>query len=146
MYNVLNVRLLPPLLPPPLVCVLPCLPPPVPHCLLPPSCCSFEDYKLTTEWLLNQTSHRPKIAVICGWGLGLLADGVSNKQIFRYQDVPNFPVSTGQLQHRPLLAVLHVYLLFNVVNIQTELQTLCDICSLPTFLPYSSAFLNITNI
>ncbi|XP_075995009.1 purine nucleoside phosphorylase 4b [Genypterus blacodes] len=57
-------------------------------------CCSFEDYKLTTEWLLNQTSHRPKIAVICGWGLGLLADGISNKQTFRYQDVPNFPVST----------------------------------------------------
>ncbi|XP_022625975.1 purine nucleoside phosphorylase-like, partial [Seriola dumerili] len=61
-----------------------------------PSCCSFEDYKLTTEWLLNQTSHRPKVAVICGSGLGLLADGAANKQIFRYQDIPNFPVSTVQ--------------------------------------------------
>ncbi|KAG7218834.1 hypothetical protein INR49_019676 [Caranx melampygus] len=59
-------------------------------------CCSFEDYKLTTEWLLNHTSHRPKVAVICGSGLGLLADGAANKQIFKYQDIPNFPVSTVQ--------------------------------------------------
>ncbi|XP_029957955.1 purine nucleoside phosphorylase 4b [Salarias fasciatus] len=57
-------------------------------------CCSFEDYKLTTEWLMNQTSLRPKVAVICGSGLGLLADRVANKQAFRYQDIPNFPVST----------------------------------------------------
>uniref|UniRef100_A0A3Q3B1P2 Purine nucleoside phosphorylase n=1 Tax=Kryptolebias marmoratus TaxID=37003 RepID=A0A3Q3B1P2_KRYMA len=57
-------------------------------------CCSFDDYKLTTEWLLNQTNHRPKVAVICGSGLGLLADGATNKQTFRYQDIPNFPVST----------------------------------------------------
>lgn len=60
------------------------------------SCCSFDDYKLTTEWLLNQTSHRPKVAVICGSGLGLLADGATGKQTFRYQDIPNFPVSTGE--------------------------------------------------
>ncbi|XP_075901901.1 purine nucleoside phosphorylase 4b [Nelusetta ayraudi] len=57
-------------------------------------CCSFDDYKLTTEWLLQQTHHRPKVAVICGSGLGLLADGAANKKTFRYQDVPNFPVST----------------------------------------------------
>uniref|UniRef100_A0A1A8CQR8 purine-nucleoside phosphorylase n=1 Tax=Nothobranchius kadleci TaxID=1051664 RepID=A0A1A8CQR8_NOTKA len=57
-------------------------------------CCSFEDYKMTTEWLLNQTNHRPKVAVICGSALGLLADGATNKQTFRYQDIPNFPVST----------------------------------------------------
>uniref|UniRef100_A0A672F682 Purine nucleoside phosphorylase n=1 Tax=Salarias fasciatus TaxID=181472 RepID=A0A672F682_SALFA len=64
------------------------------------SCCSFEDYKLTTEWLMNQTSLRPKVAVICGSGLGLLADRVANKQAFRYQDIPNFPVSTGE-SHAP---------------------------------------------
>ncbi|KAG7470007.1 hypothetical protein MATL_G00134750 [Megalops atlanticus] len=57
-------------------------------------CCSFDDYKLTTEWLLSKTRHRPKIAVICGSGLGLLADCVTNKQSFYYKDIPNFPVST----------------------------------------------------
>ncbi|XP_016428090.1 purine nucleoside phosphorylase-like [Sinocyclocheilus rhinocerous] len=57
-------------------------------------CCSFDDCKLTTEWLLSRTRHRPKIAIVCGSGLGLLADSVSNKQTFRYEDIPNFPVST----------------------------------------------------
>ncbi|XP_067365285.1 purine nucleoside phosphorylase 4b isoform X2 [Channa argus] len=57
-------------------------------------CCSFEDYKRTTEWLLDQTNHRPKVAVICGSGLGLLADGAAHKQTFSYKDIPNFPVST----------------------------------------------------
>uniref|UniRef100_A0A3Q3E3L2 Purine nucleoside phosphorylase n=4 Tax=Labrus bergylta TaxID=56723 RepID=A0A3Q3E3L2_9LABR len=64
------------------------------HCKGNSCSCSFEDYKLTTQWLLNHTSHRPKVAVICGSGLGLLADGAANKQTFRYQDIPNFPVST----------------------------------------------------
>ncbi|XP_041961751.1 LOW QUALITY PROTEIN: purine nucleoside phosphorylase 4b [Alosa alosa] len=57
-------------------------------------CCSFEDCKLTTDWLLSRTRHRPKIAVVCGSGLGLLADDVTNKQTFSYEDIPNFPVST----------------------------------------------------
>uniref|UniRef100_A0A3B5MW16 Purine nucleoside phosphorylase n=2 Tax=Xiphophorus couchianus TaxID=32473 RepID=A0A3B5MW16_9TELE len=38
--------------------------------------------------------HRPKVAVICGSGLGLLAEAATDKQTFRYQDIPNFPVST----------------------------------------------------
>ncbi|KAL2084534.1 hypothetical protein ACEWY4_020052 [Coilia grayii] len=57
-------------------------------------CCSFEDCKQTTEWLLSHTWMRPKIAVVCGSGLGLLADNVTNQQAFRYEDIPNFPIST----------------------------------------------------
>ncbi|XP_017164850.1 purine nucleoside phosphorylase-like isoform X1 [Poecilia reticulata] len=64
-------------------------------------CCSFDDYKLTTEWLQNQTRHRPKVAVICGSGLGLLAEAATDKQTFRYQDIPNFPVSTGSAPFLP---------------------------------------------
>ncbi len=93
----------------------------------PPSCCSFEDYKLTTEWLLNHTSHRPKVAVICGSGLGLLADGAARKQTFRYQDIPNFPVSTGK-QAPPTVATVaagSIILSFHL---------------LPPFLPFSPFF------
>ncbi|KAI5606577.1 purine nucleoside phosphorylase 4b [Silurus asotus] len=57
-------------------------------------CCSFDECKLATEWLLSRTRHRPKIAVICGSGLSFLAESTSNKQSFRYEDIPNFPVST----------------------------------------------------
>uniref|UniRef100_A0A4W4HBZ3 purine-nucleoside phosphorylase n=1 Tax=Electrophorus electricus TaxID=8005 RepID=A0A4W4HBZ3_ELEEL len=59
-----------------------------------PCCCSFDECKLTTEWLLSRTRHRPKIAVVCGSGLSLLAESVSNKQVFHYEDIPSFPVST----------------------------------------------------
>ncbi|KAI4873978.1 hypothetical protein NFI96_032062, partial [Prochilodus magdalenae] len=57
-------------------------------------CCSFDECKFTTEWLLSRTRHRPKIAVICGSGLSLLAESATNKQVFRYEDIPNFSVST----------------------------------------------------
>ena len=69
---------------------------------------------------MTRTKHRPKIAVICGSGLGKLllnfpviyafknslsieidlnplaglADLLDNSDVFPYQDIPNFPVST----------------------------------------------------
>ncbi|XP_072412346.1 purine nucleoside phosphorylase 4a isoform X2 [Chiloscyllium punctatum] len=55
---------------------------------------SYETYKETADWLLSKTSHRPKVAIICGSGLGGLADSLTNQDIFKYSDVPNFPQST----------------------------------------------------
>ncbi|XP_063054614.1 purine nucleoside phosphorylase 4b [Engraulis encrasicolus] len=57
-------------------------------------CCSFDFCKETTEWLMSRTWVRPKIAVVCGTGLGLLADDVADSQCFPYEDIPHFPIST----------------------------------------------------
>lgn len=57
---------------------------------------SYDDYKETADWLLNHTEHRPKVAIICGSGLGGLADLLENKAVFPYQDIPRFPTSTGK--------------------------------------------------
>ncbi|XP_060692146.1 purine nucleoside phosphorylase 4a [Hemiscyllium ocellatum] len=54
----------------------------------------YETYKETADWLLSKTSYRPKVAIICGSGLGKLADSLTNQEIFKYTDVPNFPQST----------------------------------------------------
>ncbi|XP_028854473.1 purine nucleoside phosphorylase-like [Denticeps clupeoides] len=54
------------------------------------------DYQQTAEWLLSQTQHRPKVAIICGSGLGLLADGLESQKSFKYEDIPGFPKSTVQ--------------------------------------------------
>uniref|UniRef100_F6VAU4 Purine nucleoside phosphorylase n=1 Tax=Monodelphis domestica TaxID=13616 RepID=F6VAU4_MONDO len=54
----------------------------------------YEDYKKTAEWLLSLTEHRPQIAVICGSGLGGLANKVTQLQAFDYSEIPNFPQST----------------------------------------------------
>ncbi|XP_066200852.1 purine nucleoside phosphorylase isoform X1 [Saccopteryx leptura] len=55
---------------------------------------TYEDYRTTAEWLLSQIKHRPQVAVICGSGLGGLADKLTETQIFNYSDIPNFPQST----------------------------------------------------
>ncbi|XP_061678458.1 purine nucleoside phosphorylase 6 [Syngnathoides biaculeatus] len=62
-----------------------------------PSCqCrpSYDDCKKTAEWLLAQIKQRPKVAIICGSGLGGLADLIDDKIVFPYKDIPDFPTST----------------------------------------------------
>ncbi|XP_068458369.1 purine nucleoside phosphorylase 6 [Clinocottus analis] len=55
---------------------------------------SYEEYKETADWLLAQTEQRPKVAIICGSGLGGLADLLGDKQVFKYEEIPHFPTST----------------------------------------------------
>ncbi|XP_004482756.1 purine nucleoside phosphorylase [Dasypus novemcinctus] len=55
---------------------------------------TYKDYQNTAEWLLSHTKHRPQVAVICGSGLGGLADKVTQAQTFDYNEIPNFPQST----------------------------------------------------
>lgn len=55
---------------------------------------SFEACTETAEWLLSRTDNRPVLAVICGSGLGGLADKLENSVTFNYEDIPGFPTST----------------------------------------------------
>ncbi|XP_052382990.1 purine nucleoside phosphorylase 4a isoform X1 [Oncorhynchus keta] len=57
---------------------------------------SYDDYQKTASWLLSQTRHRPKVAIICGSGLGMLADALKCQDSFPYSDIPGFPQSTVQ--------------------------------------------------
>lgn len=56
----------------------------------------YKEYKETADWLLAHTEQRPKVAVICGSGLCSLVDLLSDKTAFPYEEIPNFPVSTGR--------------------------------------------------
>jgi purine-nucleoside phosphorylase len=42
--------------------------------------------------------HNPKVAIVCGSGLGGLADTINAEPRIEkaYGDIPNFPVSTGR--------------------------------------------------
>jgi len=55
---------------------------------------SFENVNISAQYILDRTQHRPTIGIICGSGLGGLAELVKYPDIFSYADVPNFPVST----------------------------------------------------
>jgi purine-nucleoside phosphorylase len=54
----------------------------------------YEDVKAIASWLLDRVELRPKIAIVCGSGLGQLGERLTDRQTFPYSSVPNFPTST----------------------------------------------------
>ncbi|XP_076752326.1 purine nucleoside phosphorylase isoform X2 [Xylocopa sonorina] len=55
---------------------------------------TFEALQESAQYLLERIKIRPKVGVICGSGLGLLAESLEDKQCFPYEEIPHFPVST----------------------------------------------------
>ena len=58
-------------------------------------CRVYESAEQTTKYLVLKTKHRPTIGIICGSGLGGLADNVEDMDQFNFSDIPGFPLSTG---------------------------------------------------
>ncbi|XP_065913782.1 purine nucleoside phosphorylase-like [Dysidea avara] len=54
----------------------------------------YDSVKEVADYLLTITDVRPKIGIICGSGLGDLANQVENAVEFEYSKIPKFPVST----------------------------------------------------
>ncbi|MEK4564738.1 purine-nucleoside phosphorylase [Alkalihalobacillus sp. FSL R5-0424] len=48
----------------------------------------------TADYIKGKLSSTPKIGLILGSGLGVLADEIENPTSLPYEDIPNFPVST----------------------------------------------------
>ncbi|QQP37575.1 Purine nucleoside phosphorylase [Caligus rogercresseyi] len=55
---------------------------------------TYDKISETAQYLSSRTSYEPKIGIICGSGLGELAELLENPDIVDYKDIPNFPVST----------------------------------------------------
>lgn len=55
---------------------------------------TYEKIESISKWLLKRVTHRPKIGIICGSGLGGLGDRLQDPQIMPYSTIPNFPQST----------------------------------------------------
>lgn len=55
---------------------------------------TYEVIVESAQYILDRTNLRPKIGIICGSGLGGLADLLDDKQDFPYEKIPHFPVST----------------------------------------------------
>lgn len=45
----------------------------------------------------------PQVGIICGTGMGALADKVENKTVIPYQEIPNFPLSTVESHYGNLM-------------------------------------------
>jgi purine-nucleoside phosphorylase len=55
----------------------------------------YEAVAEAVAFLQAQGGHKPLIGIICGSGLGGLADLVADAIAIGYERIPNFPVSTG---------------------------------------------------
>lgn len=92
------------------------------------SCYSYEECKTTADWLLAQTDIRPTVGIVCGSGLGGLADLLKDQVAFNYKDIPNFPQSTvhghagklvfGHLKGRPCVCMQGRFHLYEGYSIQ----------------------------
>ena len=56
---------------------------------------SYEEVESTAQSVLKRTKCRPHIGIICGSGLGGLANALEEKEILPYCEIDGFPVSTG---------------------------------------------------
>lgn len=73
------------------------------YCCFSASLCdSYEECRATADWLLSNTQVRPTVGIVCGSGLGRLAEVLKDPQVFKYSDIPNFPRSTG-MHHLQML-------------------------------------------
>ncbi|XP_069105980.1 purine nucleoside phosphorylase-like [Argopecten irradians] len=55
---------------------------------------SYEEVKKTAADILTRVKCRPVVGIVCGSGLGELADMVQDAETISYEDIPGFPVST----------------------------------------------------
>ncbi|CAF1211894.1 unnamed protein product [Rotaria sp. Silwood1] len=55
---------------------------------------TYERVQEIVAFLQNKVSIKPEIAIICGSGLGGLAELIINKTVIPYSDIPHFPRST----------------------------------------------------
>uniref|UniRef100_A0A1B0DM50 purine-nucleoside phosphorylase n=1 Tax=Phlebotomus papatasi TaxID=29031 RepID=A0A1B0DM50_PHLPP len=54
----------------------------------------YDLIKEIADHLLERTEYRPKIGIICGSGLGTLAESLTDVDIFDYENIPYFPSTT----------------------------------------------------
>jgi len=57
---------------------------------------SYEEVEQICTYLRTKTQiQTPEIGIICGSGLGGLADLITQPDVIEYADIPGFPLSTG---------------------------------------------------
>lgn len=60
---------------------------------------TYEDIEAVAKYLKGKTNISPEIGVICGSGLGGLGEDLDkdqSKDVIPYDDIPNFPKTTGK--------------------------------------------------
>lgn len=54
----------------------------------------FDKIKESADFINSKSNVKPKVGLILGSGLGVLGDEIENATKIKYNDIPNFPIST----------------------------------------------------
>ena len=54
----------------------------------------FEDLQEATDYILTKTKTRPRFGIVCGTGLGDLAESIEAEAVIPYEEIPHFQEST----------------------------------------------------
>ena len=75
----------------------------------------LEKINQSGEYILSKVDYKPSIGIILGSGLGELAEKIENNTIIKYDEIPNFPISTveghkgrlilGDLENKKVVAM-----------------------------------------
>ncbi len=57
---------------------------------------TYEDAESAASFLKKRVPSTPLVGIICGSGLGKLAEKVENAIVIPYTDIKEFPLSTGK--------------------------------------------------
>ena len=58
---------------------------------------NYERLESISRFLETKTNIKPLVGIICGSGLGNIGELIENKTILNYDDIPDFPRSTGKI-------------------------------------------------
>uniref|UniRef100_A0A671R2T9 Purine nucleoside phosphorylase n=1 Tax=Sinocyclocheilus anshuiensis TaxID=1608454 RepID=A0A671R2T9_9TELE len=96
---------------------------------------SYEECKATADWLLAQAPVRPLLGIVCGSGLGGLAEMLKDPLVIKYSDIPSFPRSTvhghagrlvfGTLKGTPCVCMQGRFHLYEGYPIQKTTMPMC---------------------
>ena len=92
---------------------------------------NYNDYEESAKFIRERIGDlSPKIAIVLGSGLGILSEDIENKITIKYEEIPNFPVSTveghagelliGTINKVPVLAMngrFHYYEGYNLEQV-----------------------------
>ena len=57
---------------------------------------TYEKIESIAKWIKGRISVEPQVAIVCGSGLGHIADSVEDATKIAYEEIPEFPRSTGE--------------------------------------------------
>ena len=57
---------------------------------------TYEKVDEIAKWIKAKVDIKPLVAIVCGSGLGNIAHLLESKQTLSYDDIPEFPRSTGR--------------------------------------------------